>query len=175
MSDIWSDFIESLDMSGIIPEDFASFLANEQPEYDSWDDLPDIDVFQYGYSVGQMPGSKMPPDPAELRDNPPEMSFEDAQRKFNDTDIQQAIDSSIYFVKYMIEFADQQEAGLSILLDETKIKMRDEMSSVIREHLLQSKNSEADKLEDIITMAMLMSIEIMQILSLIDDDSDDED
>ena len=52
--------------------------------------------------------------------------------------------------------------------------MRDEISSAVKGLLLKSKRLDVDKFDDIITMAMLMSLEIMQTLSRIDDDDDDE-
>ena len=164
MSDVWSDFIESLDMSGIIPNEFftpPSTGGAEPPVGGEW----------RGFTPDEY--EKLIADEFEsfITDNTP-TSWDDIS-EVEPQDYEDAIKSSIFFVKYMIEFGDKHEDGLSVLLDETKTKMRDEISLAVKGLLLKSKRLDVDKFDDIITMAMLMSLEIMQTLSRIDDDKDE--
>jgi hypothetical protein len=164
MSDVWSDFIESLDMSGIIPDGFFPPPSAERSE-------PPVGGDWSGFTPDEYEDFITDDFESFITDNTP-TSWDDIS-EVEPQDYEDAIKSSIFFVKYMIEFGDKHEDGLSVLLDETKTKMRDEISLAVKGLLLKSKRLDVDKFDDIITMAMLMSLEIMQTLSRIDDDEDE--
>lgn len=146
----WEDYIENLDMSGIIPDDFDNvstssdfdfFLASEEPDFfgthDDWESLKDID--------------KITPE-----------EYKEAQRK--------GIESSIDYISYLCAASDENSQGIEGIMDESDILARDQIEKASVEIFKQMKNSKLKTAKLFTTIVMLMSFEVIQTLLKIDED-----
>lgn len=160
----WSDFIENLDMSGIIPNEFFT-PSNETSPPPVGDEWPVFKPDEYEELMAEEFESFITNDTSSDWDAIPEIQqvdYEEAQKK--------GIESSIDYISYLCKMADEDAAGIESIMDKSDNMARDaiEAASVKVFNNLKNKNLKTSTL--FTTIVMLMSFEVIQTLLKIDED-----